>query len=79
MLEKIIIFYPSYERGGVEIILKNLINFFLKKKIKVTLISSGFKDETIKKNKLFKYDEISSKNLCCQVNLTTLVSLNLIN
>ena len=31
-LKKIIIFYPSFERGGVEIILLNLINFFLKKK-----------------------------------------------
>ncbi len=58
MLEKIIIFYPSFERGGVEITLRNLINYFLEKEIKVTLISSGFKDETIKKNKLFEYDEI---------------------
>ena len=29
-LKKIIIFYPSFERGGVELILINLINFFLK-------------------------------------------------
>ena len=29
ILEKIIIFYPSFERGGVENILVNLINFFL--------------------------------------------------
>ena len=82
MLEKIIIFYPSYERGGVEIILKNLINFFLKKKIKVTLFSSGFKDEIIKKNKLFKYDEIKSSKkslLSGRVFRATLASLNLIN
>lgn len=39
-LKKIIIFYPSFERGGVEIILLNLIRFFLKKKIKITLISN---------------------------------------
>ena len=39
-LKKIIIFYPSFERGGVEIILINLINFFLKKRIKIVLISN---------------------------------------
>ena len=39
-LKKIIIFYPSFERGGVEIILMNLINFFLKKKVKIVLISN---------------------------------------
>lgn len=41
ILKKIIIFYPSFERGGVEIILLNLINFFLKKKIKIILISNA--------------------------------------
>ena len=41
-LEKIIIFYPSFERGGVELILANLINFFLKKKVCICLISSNF-------------------------------------
>ena len=40
-LKKIIIFYPSFERGGVEIILLNLIRFFLKKKIKIVLISNA--------------------------------------
>ena len=40
-LKRIIIFYPSFERGGVEIILLNLINFFLKKKIKIVLISNA--------------------------------------
>ncbi len=39
-LKRIIIFYPSFERGGVEIILMNLINFFLKKKIQIILISN---------------------------------------
>ncbi len=53
ILKKIIIFYPSFERGGVEIILVNLINFFLKKKIKIVLITSSVKSSFFK-NKLFK-------------------------
>ncbi len=39
-LRRIIVFYPSFERGGVETILLNLIKFFLKKKIKIILISN---------------------------------------
>ncbi len=55
-LKKIIIFYPSFEKGGVEIILVNLIDFFLKKRINVTLISSNF-PKKFSKNKLFNYRE----------------------
>jgi len=53
ILKKIIIFYPSFERGGVEIILVNLINFLLKRKIKIVLITSNIK-RGLFKNKLFK-------------------------
>ena len=53
ILKKIIIFYPSFERGGVEIILLNLIKFFLKKKIEIVLITSNFKKGIIK-NKIFQ-------------------------
>ena len=60
ILKKIIIFYPSFERGGVEIILVNLINFFLKKKIQIVLITSNFKKGTFK-NKLFKNKTIKLK------------------
>ncbi len=52
-LKKIIIFYPSFERGGVEIILINLIKFFLKKKIEIVLITSNLKKDFLK-NKLFE-------------------------
>ena len=48
-LKKIIIFYPSFERGGVEIILMNLINHFLKKKVKIVLISNVPKKKTSQK------------------------------
>ena len=48
-LKKIIIFYPSFERGGVEIILMNLINHFLKKKVKIVLISNAPKKKTSQK------------------------------
>jgi glycosyltransferase involved in cell wall biosynthesis len=54
-LKKIIIFYPSFERGGVEIVLVNLINFFLKKKIKIILISSNFFNVKLFNNPLFEY------------------------
>ena len=57
-LKKIIIFYPSFERGGVELILINLINFFLKKKIKVVLISSNFKHKYIIKNNLYPQNSV---------------------
>ena len=49
-LKRIIIFYPSFERGGVETILLNLINFFLKKKIKIILISNAPKKKLPKDN-----------------------------
>ncbi len=49
-LKKIIIFYPSFERGGVEIILMNLINHFLKKKVKIVLISNVPKKKLPKNN-----------------------------
>lgn len=51
-LKKIIIFYPSFERGGVENVLVNLINFFLKQKIEIVLITSNIK-RGLFKSKLF--------------------------
>ena len=53
-LKKIVIFYPSFERGGVEIILINLINHFLKKKIKIILISNAPKKKLPKNNKFLQ-------------------------
>ena len=60
VLKKIIIFYPSFERGGVEIILLNLINFFLKKKIEIVLITSNIKKGAIK-NKKFQSRIVKEK------------------
>jgi len=60
ILKKIVIFYPSFERGGVEIILLNLINFFLKKKIEIVLITSNIK-KNIFKNSRFQ-SRIIKKN-----------------
>lgn len=39
-IKNIVIIYPSFERGGVENILLNLVNFFCKKKKNIYLISS---------------------------------------
>ena len=61
VLKKIIIFYPSFERGGVEIILLNLIKFFLKKKIEIVLITSNIK-KGIFKNKLFQSQILKIKS-----------------
>jgi glycosyltransferase involved in cell wall biosynthesis len=60
ILKKIIIFYPSFERGGVENVLVNLINFFLKQKIEIVLITSNIKKDLFK-NKLFncKYIKVA--------------------
>jgi len=41
-LKNLIIFYPSYERGGATKILINLIKFFSKKNIKIFLIINSF-------------------------------------
>ncbi len=60
VLKKIIIFYPSFERGGVEIILLNLINFFLKKKIEIVLIASNIK-KGVFKNKKFQFRIVKKK------------------
>ena len=61
-LKKIVIFYPSFERGGVERILINLINFFLKKKYLITLITSNFDKNLIIKSKNFKLINLKEKD-----------------
>ena len=54
-IKNLIIFYPSFERGGVEMIIKNLINFLSKKNVKIYLITSNSKNvNTIKKTRNLK-------------------------
>ena len=48
-IKNIILIYPSFERGGVENIIKNLIYYFTKKKYFVYLISN------VENKKIFKY------------------------
>ena len=50
-IKNIIIFYPSFEAGGVEKIIENLTFFFTKKGLKVYLISTKTKNLKILKNK----------------------------
>ena len=60
-IKNLIIFYPSFERGGVEMIIKNLINFLSKKNIKIYLITSNSNNaKTIKKTRNLKI--IKAKN-----------------
>ena len=51
-MKKILIFYPSFERGGVEKILENLCIFFSKKKKLVYLITNKKSIKIIKKKNI---------------------------
>lgn len=53
-LKHIIIFYPSFERGGATKNLVNLTNYFLKKNIGVSVISNGAKKKYFFKSKNLK-------------------------
>ena len=58
-LKKIIFYHPSFEKGGVEKILINLIEFSIKQKIKVQLISSNSK---LKNNKYYEIVRVKKFN-----------------
>ncbi len=61
-INKIIIFYPAYEKGGATKILENLINFFTSKKININLISCNAKySDFTYKDKYFKITKPKSK------------------
>ena len=53
-MKNLVIFYPSFESGGVEKIIENLISYFSTKNINIFLV-------TIKNKKLKKFNKI--KNL----------------
>ena len=53
MLQKVIIYYPSFEKGGVEKILLNVTKEF-EKKIEVDIVSSINKKLLNNKTKVFK-------------------------
>ena len=50
-IKNLIIYYPSFESGGVEKIIKNLIRFFISKGIKIFLITSNKQNLKIIKKK----------------------------
>ena len=54
-LKKIIIIYPSFERGGIENILVNLINEHTNKKILIEIITISDKLKSSKLLKQSKY------------------------
>ena len=77
-LKRIIIFYPSFERGGLEIVLVNFIRYLLKKNIKIILIATGltvnfnnenFKLVKVKKKKVFKFNSRISRAFEAHKNL----------
>ena len=61
-MKNIIIFYPSFERGGVTKVLLNLIKYFSKKKINVYLITNKLSDD-LKKKKFIKTFIATSSNI----------------
>ena len=52
-MKNIIIFYPSFERGGVTKILLNLLKYFSKKKINVYLITNKLRGD-LKNKKIYQ-------------------------
>ena len=68
-LKTIIIYYPSFEKGGVENILINISKFFIKSKINIILITSK---KIIKNNKHVEYIIVKKKKNRL---LTTLLSV----
>ena len=53
-IKNLVIYYPSFERGGVEKIIKNLINYFSKFNLNIYLISEQTKNlKILKKKKIF--------------------------
>jgi hypothetical protein len=54
-LKKIVIFFPNFERGGIEKTSLLLTKYFVGKKIKIIFISfKSLKNSYLSKNKLFK-------------------------
>ncbi len=54
MIDKILLYYPSFERGGAEKNLINIVNYFTKKKIKIFLFSHNVKKEKFYKSNYLK-------------------------
>ena len=51
-IKNLIIYYPSFESGGVEKVIKNLIKYFISKSINIYLITSNKENlKIIKKQK----------------------------
>ena len=48
------IYYPSFQKGGIAKILINLVNYFLKKNIKVLLFSQNVSKKYFLKSKNFR-------------------------
>ncbi len=61
-MKNIIIFYPSYERGGATKVLLNLIRFYSKKKIKIFLITNKLSKD-LKNIKFLKTLIINNSNI----------------
>jgi glycosyltransferase involved in cell wall biosynthesis len=61
-IKNIIIYYPSFERGGVEKILVNISKFFIEKKINVNLVTIKNKNNNfLKQSRYFKITNIVVK------------------
>lgn len=59
--QRIILFYPAYEKGGATKILINLTNFFLRKKIYVDLLSLNAEHKNFNKSKYLNIINMDKK------------------
>tara|TARA_B100000989_G_scaffold294953_1_gene275000 strand:+ start:966 stop:2057 length:1092 start_codon:yes stop_codon:yes gene_type:complete len=61
-MKNIVIFYPSFERGGATKVLMNLVSFFSKKKINIFLITNKM-SKSLENTKFLKTLIIKDKNI----------------
>lgn len=78
-LQKIIFYHPSFEKGGVEKILINLIKFSISKKIKVQLISSNSKLKDSKYYEIIKIKKFNGRLKTTIFSILILIKLLLKN
>tara|TARA_X000000950_G_C13918884_1_gene662362 strand:- start:5630 stop:6730 length:1101 start_codon:yes stop_codon:yes gene_type:complete len=57
---KVIIYYPSYEKGGIAKILINLINFFVKNNFEIFLFSQNVEKNKLKNTKYIKIIDVEN-------------------
>lgn len=77
--KEIIFFYPSFERGGVENIIKNLIGYALDNNIKVHLVSSNSIVESKKLSNFSKVKKYKNRLFTSLFSIFNLINILILN